>query len=393
MLPEGARVSRLSRWLKLALRLTREPRDTHSEAALKNKQAHHNTRNSLLVGAVMLSVGLVLLMNNLLLAAKPGSAEMGGAYASYRALYIAMVALGFFLLVSELSLQKAVRTVRLAFRGLAYGGIVVVMLLISAMDYRLYRDFAPFLLAQLFISMALSLPFWLYPIINGIHLGASLFSLKTIGGAPFLEDRVWLLPAIYCVLAIAVGLSTEAVRRRAWLAEAELAHANEELRASSFLDPLTGLYNRRYFSEIFSSVSALARRGSGELCVIMMDADHFKDFNDSYGHIAGDRALVGMARIIRESIRASDIAARFGGEEFLVLLPNTGLAGAEQVAERILASLRVSLVEGIGRAVSASAGLALMTDGDTELSLLERADKALYQAKRSGRDRLCVNAT
>ncbi len=341
----------------------------------------------------MLSAGFALLINNLVLSAVPGRLDMIGAYSYYRALYIAMVALGAFLLISELALSGMARILRLALRGFAYGGILVVILLITGMDYRLYRDFAPFLLAQLFIAMALSLPLWIYPLINSIHLGASLYLLYDIGGEAFLYDRVWLLPAVYALLAIAIGLSTEAVRRRAWLAEVELALLNEELRASSFLDPLTGLYNRRYLSEIFASVSALARRGAGELCVIMMDADHFKDLNDSYGHVAGDRALVAIAGIIRSSIRASDIAARFGGEEFLVLLPNTALSGAEQVGERILSTLRSSAIEGIGKAISASAGLALMADDDTELSLFERADKALYQAKRGGRDRLCVSVS
>ncbi len=385
-------MGRLPRWLRIVYELPHyKAQNLHGRAALKNRQMSFNDRNSLLIGAVMLAVGLVLLVNNALLSVPVEGGDAAAARAYYKTLYLAMVGLGSFLLFAELIFCRGSRPLRLALRFSSYGGIVWVILLITGIDYRLYRDFAPFLLAQLLFSAALSLPLWIYPLINLMHLAASLAMLLAVDRAHFLTERVWILPAVYSLMAIAAGLSAEASRQRAWRAELELAHINEELRASSFLDPLTGLYNRRYLSEIFGSVAALARRGSGELCVLMLDADHFKDVNDTYGHVAGDRALVEMAGVIHHCIRASDIASRYGGEEFLVLLPTTGLHGAEQVAERILSSMRGKIIEGINRPVTASAGLALMSNEDTEISLFERADQALYQAKRSGRDRLYIN--
>jgi two-component system cell cycle response regulator len=181
----------------------------------------------------------------------------------------------------------------------------------------------------------------------------------------------------------------------------KLARTIHELEASRRLleqqvttDSLTSLKNRRAFAEMGSRHFALAQRHDSELSVVMIDIDHFKKINDTYGHPAGDQVLVGVAQVLTAKTRAGDVPARIGGEEFAILLPNTKRAGAALLAERVLAAIeqKQCLIAGKPVAVTASAGVAAYgMDGEESLErLLEVADKRLYVAKRRGRN--CVIA-
>lgn len=162
-----------------------------------------------------------------------------------------------------------------------------------------------------------------------------------------------------------------------------------QLRKTADTDGLTGIANRRIFDETIAREMARAVRSGEELSLVMMDIDHFKRLNDTYGHQVGDDVLRRVARAIAESTRAYDIAARYGGEEFAIVLPRTPHGDAAMVAER----LRLAAVQSGGDpAVTLSAGVATFPRdaGDAE-SLLARADEALYASKRDGRDRLTVS--
>lgn len=178
-----------------------------------------------------------------------------------------------------------------------------------------------------------------------------------------------------------------------------LAHTIRELEASRRLleeqastDPLTQLKNRRAFTEIGARHFALAHRHGHDLALVMLDIDHFKEVNDSYGHSAGDRVLVRIGQILATGIRAGDTSARLGGEEFALLLPNTNRAGAAQLAERLRGAVEQARCPNADRpiAVTASAGVAcysLDTPENLE-QLIELADQRLYAAKQSGRNRI-----
>jgi|GEM_PF-1943890 len=177
------------------------------------------------------------------------------------------------------------------------------------------------------------------------------------------------------------------------------AHANflqrERLACEARRDPLTGLANRRAFDESMLSVCSLARRHQQSLCVLSFDLDFFKRINDSYGHDGGDAVLRHVAASLQGLLRASDIAARFGGEEFVVALPQTQVNIALEVAERIRSSFAAQEVVFNGQAIrfTASFGLAQVTQDELEVSegihaALARADKALYVSKQEGRN--CV---
>ena len=183
-------------------------------------------------------------------------------------------------------------------------------------------------------------------------------------------------------------------RNREELATAndELIRKNIELEAISITDALTSLYNRRHLMNVLEREFQQFARNGQNFTLMMVDLDHFKAVNDNFGHPAGDAVLVMAARILRDAIRGVDYAARFGGEEFIVLLTATGVDEAEASAERIRSRLADSTINhGNNRiTVTASIGLAeVIREGDTPGALIARADAALYDAKQQGRNRVC----
>ncbi|NJP07195.1 MAG: diguanylate cyclase [Chloroflexaceae bacterium] len=168
----------------------------------------------------------------------------------------------------------------------------------------------------------------------------------------------------------------------------------EKLQQQAIQDPLTGLYNRRYLDEMLPRELLRAARQHQPVGVIMLDIDHFKRFNDTYGHDAGDVLLRAIGGFLRTSIRGDDIACRYGGEEFTLVLPGTSLQHTRQRAEDLRAGIRTIVVPYQGQTlhpVTASLGVAIFADhGDNADALIKAADQALYQAKRNGRDQVVV---
>jgi len=174
------------------------------------------------------------------------------------------------------------------------------------------------------------------------------------------------------------------------------------LMRSGFTDVLTGWNNRRYLSVRLGEELARARRDGSRLVCLMLDIDHFKSVNDTWGHAAGDAVLRVLAQRVESQVRASDVAARYGGEEFVVLLPDTTVESAQKLAERIrteVAASPIALPCGEAVTITASIGIAEVSPGPEEKdlktlgdSLVARADVALYAAKSAGRDRVVVEA-
>lgn len=164
----------------------------------------------------------------------------------------------------------------------------------------------------------------------------------------------------------------------------------EELQRLAVTDPLTGLFNRRYLDHRILEEIERAQRYNLNFAVIMADVDHFKRFNDSFGHDAGDKALRKVARTLREALRTPDVPCRYGGEEFLLILPNTDRAGAASVAERIRKDIETLELQ--GSRITVSLGVAGFRECGTQTAhdLIGRADKALYVAKSTGRNRVCL---
>ncbi len=232
---------------------------------------------------------------------------------------------------------------------------------------------------------------WLFDIALGAILNSGRY------------DMGWYTGRVYGMLAasfLLIVLLAENARQYAQLVRVsvDLRTANKSLAQLSRHDGLTGLANRRFFNEYLAEQTALAQRHMRPLALVLCDADHFKAYNDHYGHQAGDECLKQLADVLNTCCnRPTDMAARYGGEEFAMILPDTDLAGAKQVAEAARAAIAQMKVphekSSVGRHVSISAGVAALVPPQkvmTPEELISASDRSLYQAKNMGRN--CVVA-
>jgi diguanylate cyclase (GGDEF)-like protein len=244
---------------------------------------------------------------------------------------------------------------------------------------------------------------------RAVFAGVGVFFLIVVGGAVAIHSGVADLDAILHYLSGTHGQGYAAIARQALLSvtfslgtlglvsysidrgrEREL-----KLERLSRTDALTGLTNRRRFLEVCEAELGRARRYGTHLSVVIVDLDHFKNVNDTRGHLAGDRTLAAVARVLAQTLRDVDTAARYGGEEFALLLPETDAAGAEEVATRCLrriAKTPLDAGEGPSLHITASMGVATFPDAAVARieDLLRRADEALYRAKEGGRNQVVV---
>lgn len=243
----------------------------------------------------------------------------------------------------------------------------VLMCLLGVVGLRARQDGAPYFMAGAVSGM----------------LGASVTAMAVWRGMPFTE---------LTFRAAELGFAVDGTILALALADRMRRIREQQLRAEHLaaLDPLTGLRNRRAFAEHAAPVWSTARRHGRPLSVIVLDLDHFKRINDSHGHAIGDTVLVAAARAIERDCRAGDIAARWGGEEFIVLMPETTGQQAWAMAERLLASVRsIEIPLGGERlGVSASVGVAEWRGHDDLEALIREADAWMYASKRAGRDRV-----
>jgi diguanylate cyclase (GGDEF)-like protein len=221
----------------------------------------------------------------------------------------------------------------------------------------------------------------------------------------------WLAPGTRSLLAVPLLVGAEVVgvltlqseRVAAWddralallatiAQQAAIALESARRHERATVDSLTGLYVRDHFFARLADEDERARRYGGGFALLMADLDGFKDINDRHGHLAGDRFLREIAETLRQQLRAADVACRFGGDEFCLLLPQTGADGARTIAERIRSAIarRVVSFEGLALRSTVSIGFAVYPehDGGDLQRLLRKADEALYRAKRAGRDRV-----
>ena len=161
------------------------------------------------------------------------------------------------------------------------------------------------------------------------------------------------------------------------------------------VDSLTGLHNRRWLEEMYTRELNRSNSGNFHLSAFMLDIDHFKNINDTYGHLIGDQVLIAVSKCILQCLRPNDMPVRYGGEEFTIFLPGTSIENAKIVGERLRASVEAMKISLPDRndclSVTISVGFTERKDGDTVETIIKRADDALYYAKESGRNRVCVN--
>ena len=230
-----------------------------------------------------------------------------------------------------------------------------------------------------------------------IRIGAREEGLRSFATVPILFKE-----KILGIISVGSHVSREFPEREVQLLGAianqigiaiENAQLYEQALELAFTDGLTGLYNRRYLMEqIEREFSRVARIG-GSLSLIMIDLDGLKDINDRFGHHQGDTVLRGLGSIIKENTRSADIAARWGGDEFMLLTPDTNSKGARNIGERIKSQVNLYMpeIDGERLAISISVGIASYPGHASDVTqLLQKVDEAMYRAKRGGRNQLCI---
>ena len=276
----------------------------------------------------------------------------------------------------------------------------------AALGFPYWVAFILFTAASVNLTFFLGLPgFWLALVVYLASAG--------VGGVltgwhmhPDAEPTATIIGMVLLTVYLAATV-TEAHRRATQLyeqrlltraAEREVRHQlaenralQEHLRELAHRDPMTGLFNRRYLEPTLAREVAKAQHERSSLAVMVIDVDHFKKVNDTYGHQAGDAVLTELGRLLREGCRGEDVACRFGGEEFVVMVPRLGAEGAAERAEAWRRAFAAAAVAHEGELITAtlSIGLALYPDnGSTAEELIGSADAALYRAKHGGRNRV-----
>lgn len=221
----------------------------------------------------------------------------------------------------------------------------------------------------------------LWQLARQLHTCASLAEAEALAASASAEAS-GRSPAFEQALRETVAPALESLRER------------EQLESLAIRDPLTGLYNRRFMEEELSRQLGRVRRLGQPLAVAMLDLDHFRQYNERHGHLAGDLALQSLAMLLQGFRQEGDVPCRYGGEEFVLIMPATTAAEASARLEPLRRRLAETDILHEGRLlepVSASIGVAeFPTDGDSPAALLEAADAAMYRSKRSGRNRICA---
>lgn len=234
---------------------------------------------------------------------------------------------------------------------------------------------------------------WLFSLMIAIFLMAggrvgivlSVVLIGVVGSVPDLfADRFERLT--FFAIAIQVALFSFVF---AW----RTSRQHRQLDVMANRDPLTGVGNRRALRREIATRAEAARLGGESAGLAVIDLDHFKDVNDHYGHDAGDQVLIDLARIVSDTMRASDSFYRYGGEEFVLVMPGTSPEGMVAALEKLQSAIREQLRSPDGEPVTVSIGATGLSADDDPSQWLSRADRALYTAKSDGRDRICIDCT
>ncbi len=235
------------------------------------------------------------------------------------------------------------------------------------------------------------------PLILQGELKGIIYLENNLLPAVFTEDKVKLLQYLsgQMIISIENTIVYNDIEEKIKQRTKDLETAKDELKILASTDPMTTLYNRRYFTEISDKIFHIAKREKTKLSLIMIDIDYFKNVNDTYGHPVGDKVIISIASILKAQTRTSDIVCRFGGEEYIILLPHTDVESTEKVAQIIRKLVEESVVKLDNNEtlkVTVSLGISTVnTEKDINMEVaIHRADNALYEAKKSGKNKVVV---
>jgi len=260
------------------------------------------------------------------------------------------------------------------------GMIFIFCVNLTAFDLQISTDFSAYAVGLLSLAFLLRTTWWKY--LKLAAVGFIVFSIIYYQiGKHILPVNETLPIFVFTLLSVYIKYSREQTKVQLFL----LKH---ELKESAVKDPLTSLYNRRYMLEFLTKQFAFFARYKTEISILILDIDFFKSINDKLGHGVGDSVLEDFAGIILNEIRDTDIACRYGGEEFVLILSDTGKENAHLIAERIRTKIEKNNFGPVSWTITASIGVSVIEDGDDQQSIMERADSNLYKAKNSGRNKV-----
>lgn len=323
--------------------------------------------------------------------------RLGIIYAHLAMLILALLAglLASFLYRKKLDSGSAVRILAaiVAFLYLLFGALVCII------DQLVTSSINPYLIS----SMAVGLVILLHPYLTLLYYPLIFFFFYYL--VPLTQQDSSLITTVRAngVSAAAIGMGLALIVWRTNLMtltqsktieqqKEELVAKNRQLEKMARIDMMTGLYNRMSFTEETEKELARTRRTGNDSTIVLLDLDNIKKINDQYGHPAGDQVLVAVAELIKSQLRSVDLAARFGGDEFALLLPDTDLQGALKVADKVRLAIANHYfpLDDENLRITASFGVAVLNSGDDQSfnSLYQEADQALYRAKNEGRNRV-----
>lgn len=268
--------------------------------------------------------------------------------------------------------------------GIAAAGFV--WLLDATVDHFVFSENAPFV-ESLWPDSPQEL--WMRLLVASLFIALSLYARMLLKNEARARQA---LAAHQSELEAAIAARTRELQDNYRALQEEMAqrqHAQAQLELLATTDPLTRLYNRRKFEELLSHELERCRRHTSDFAVILFDVDHFKRVNDQHGHDVGDAVLEFFADIVRAQLRKSDVVARWGGEEFIALVPDADADTALAIADKLRRTVQAGQFPRQQK-VSISLGISLARRTDTIASLIKRADEALYRAKQEGRNRVIL---
>lgn len=344
----------------------------------------HNRRYLRVISFLGLLVGGLLIFRRLYFENVPGDAWL---HIRYLINFSTLIFLsGLYLLISYISGKKTNRTAFL-FQRVYISAVIINYVILTYLDMQLAPDYSAIIAVVLFLSVTLWFDSYAYLgfliFINMGVLGSYLLGVNET----VLASELFIEMVLFSLIGLGLFYSISDGRMRAFTNDLLLRDSIEKLRESSFRDPLTGLFNRRMMNQELDKYLALSARAAWPVSVILLDLDRFKRVNDSLGHMTGDEVLKQAAVLMESVIRESDRAFRFGGEEFVIMLPDTPLSNAEILAGRLVEKFRSEKFLGVPWTITVSMGIVDNTERLLAADLIKLADSRMYSAKETGRDR------
>ncbi len=349
----------------------------------------HNYKHMNDVSLLMVFLSALMLLQHVYF---PQKGELPEYARSYIFIYGSLIVLGIVFIISKAVIGRT----KIRFPEIVKKRMMLLYLYLLSVffvgltyvDLHFTMDLSGFIIVILFLSTMIWQGALEFSLVSGFALLMLYLSFQLIAPYKQMQFQHYVQGLVYYALSMVLFRSLSGIRMENFLNRINLEGQYRMLETESATDPLTGLYNRRYMKEELQKELSRSERSGHCFSIVLLDMDHFKKINDSYGHVTGDEVLRELARILREAVRLSDKVFRFGGEEFLILLPDSKGEDAFTQAERIREKVENFPFTGLRRKTTISIGIAQSGEDCTLEYLIHQADKGLYTAKKKGRNRV-----